>query len=187
MFRKPANPMRNFVLVLVISGFLLINGIVLFAQSPFVQPPLPPTVALPVPNPCAGPVVLKEPLVVSQPAQFEGNPILMLMRKIAEDIKLENSLKLKFAMMVTGFCLVSGDYQGARKIASRILEKRPQDADLLFLIGCSYSGEENLEKAMEYYLKAEKISENDLRLCIKRKIEIQEEGGHIEKLELRGD
>lgn len=35
--------------------------------------------------------------------------------------------------------------------------------------------------------KTEKILENDLRLCIKRKIETQREGGHIEKLELRGD
>lgn len=35
--------------------------------------------------------------------------------------------------------------------------------------------------------KTEKIPENDLRLCIKRKIETQEEGGHIGKLELRGD
>lgn len=34
--------------------------------------------------------------------------------------------------------------------------------------------------------KTEKIPENDLRVCIKRKLEI-EETGHIEKLELRGD
>ncbi len=35
--------------------------------------------------------------------------------------------------------------------------------------------------------KAEKIPENDLRLCVKRKVEAEEEPGHIEKLELRGD
>ncbi|MBU4473531.1 MAG: type II toxin-antitoxin system RelE/ParE family toxin [Candidatus Omnitrophica bacterium] len=35
--------------------------------------------------------------------------------------------------------------------------------------------------------KTEKIPENDLRLCIKRKIEAEEESGHIEKLELGGD
>ncbi len=35
--------------------------------------------------------------------------------------------------------------------------------------------------------KTEKIPENDLRLCIKRKIETESEGKHIEKMELRGD
>ena len=35
--------------------------------------------------------------------------------------------------------------------------------------------------------KTERISDSDLRLCIKRKIKTEEESGHIEKLELRGD
>ena len=34
--------------------------------------------------------------------------------------------------------------------------------------------------------KTDKIPDKDLRLCIKRKIEIQQEGGRIEKIELRG-
>ena len=68
-------------------------------------------------------------------------------------------------------------------LRSGIYELRPKDNRIFYF----FYLRDNAVLVHAIKKKTEKIPENDLRLCIKRKIETEEERGYIEKLELRGD
>jgi len=147
--------MRKFLAIFL--GFLFVSSAVLFAQIPFVQPPAPLLVISAAPNPCTGLVPFRQQ-IVNKPASTTKTFLLLTRQKIAENINLHNPISMNFALRVIESSLDNGDCQAARKIAFKIIEKKPQEAYTLFLIAGSYAEEKNFVKAIEYYLKAEKIN-----------------------------
>lgn len=109
-------------------------------------------------------------LVISPPTAFLTNklpiitPEVTAKREIAlssllkslENAKLDTATDRDFFLDLAYSCIENSGYESARKIGLRVLEKFPEDAQALFLIAFSYDREENLPKAIEYYLRAEK-------------------------------
>jgi len=77
---------------------------------------------------------------------------------------LVKSYDKKLLIEVYDFFMNENNYDEARSIAFKMLERDREDAEALNLIGETFAAEKDLSKALDYYLQAEKINTRLLHL-----------------------
>jgi tetratricopeptide (TPR) repeat protein len=118
----------------------------------------------------------QNPLIFSNPSCVESIPIPILIRPYFEtrklfenrspaevsrniaNIKITTARDIEHSIRESEFLKENSRYKEAKEIAFKVLDKKPQYAAALYIIGKCYEDEGDLSKALEYYLKAEKIN-----------------------------